>query len=166
MTASTAPETNEDGFTLIDMVVSMVIGGLLTTMIFNLFSTAMEVSELAAQPVADTIATQPALDALGKAVRNSPEQRASEDGKSLFILNQENEYVIWHLDEDGLSNGGRSFKGVEDVRFEEIDGVIQVALTTAGGEELTQNFYSRFPEPAEGESVFTDSFLTTHAPTH
>lgn len=165
MSEITNTDHNEDGFTLIDMVVSMVIGGLLTIMVFNLFNTGMRVSEMVAQPVAKTIATQPAIDALGKAVRNSPEHRLSEDGKALYVLNQENEYVIWHLDEDGLSNGSRSFKGVDDVRFEEVGGTIQASLFTEDGQEVTRSLYSRFPAVDPSQRVFTDTFMKTHAPT-
>jgi type II secretory pathway component PulJ len=161
----TATRNNEDGFTLIDMVVSMTIGGLLTIMIFNLFNTAMEVSEIAAKPVANTIATQSALDALGKAVRNSPEQRVTEDGSALYVLNQENEYTVWHIGDDGLSNGSRSYKDVKDVRFKQADGSIQAAFTTGDDTEITRSFRSRFPDIAEEKTVFTDTFLDSHAPT-
>lgn len=161
---TTTPST-EYGYTLIDMVVTMVIGGLLTIMIFNLFNTTMQVSEIVAQPVANTTATQSAMNALGKAVRNSPEQRVTEDGKALYILNQEIEYTVWHVSDDGLSNGSRTYKDVQNAHFEEVDGSIQAAFTTEDGTEVAQSFSSRFPEIGQGKNVFTDSFLDRHAPT-
>lgn len=156
---------DEEGFTLIDMVVSMVIGGLLTIMVFNLFNTAMEVSEVVAEPVNRTVATQSALTSLTKAVRNAREQRVTEDGKALYILNQENEYTVWRSSEEGLSNGSRTYSGVKSAHFEDIDGLIRVTLTTADDQTASRTLRSPFPTPSAGDRVFTDTFINTHLPT-
>lgn len=161
----TNTDVNEEGFTLIDMVVSMVIGGLLTIMVFNLFNTTMEVSEVVAEPVNKTIATHSALATLSKAVRSSPEQRATEDGDALYILNQENEYTVWRSGEEGLSNGNRTYSGVKSAHFEEIDGLIQVTLTTEDEQTVSRTLRSPFPTPSAGDRVFTETFINTHLPT-
>lgn len=161
----TNTDANEEGFTLIDMVVSMVIGGLLTIMIFNLFNTSMEVSEMVAEPVNKTIAFEAPLTALSKAVRDSPEQRVTEDGEALYILNQKNEYTVWRSGEEGLSNGSRTYNGVKSAHFEEIGGLIRVTLTTKDDQELSQTLRSPFPAPSGSDRVFTDTFLSTHLPT-
>ncbi|WP_294944633.1 type II secretion system protein J [uncultured Microbacterium sp.] len=165
MSETNITDDNEGGFTLIDMVVTMVIGGLLTIMTFNLLNIAREVSEIVAEPVTTTIATQTAMNSLGKAVRNSPDQRVTDDGTALYLLNQENEYTVWHMSEEGLTNGLRKFEDVKEARFEQADGVIRVALVAADGHETEQTIASRFPVASPSERVFTDSFLKKHAPT-
>lgn len=153
---------NEKGFTLLETVVGMVIFGLITTMVFNLFNTGLEVSKSAAEPVNDTIATQPAMNALSKAIRNSPDLRASDSGDALYLLNQEGEYTVWHLGEEGLTNGARTFKHIEEASFVEVDGLIQASFVTDDGYEADGTFGSRFTTT---ETVFTDSFLAAHPPT-
>ena len=152
----------EAGFTLIDMVVSMVIFGLFTTMVFNLFSTAMDASANAAQPVNDGIATQPAMSALGEAVRNSPDMQPTVDGDALFVLDQDAEYTVWRVTSEGLTNGVRTFRGVREVRFEDVDGLTVVSLTTKNGYTTLGTLNSRFPKI---ETMFTETFMASRAPT-
>lgn len=165
MSNSDTDTDSEAGFTLLEMVVTMGLFGALTIMVFNLFNTSMKVSEIVAEPVNKTVATHSALATLSKAVRNSPEQRATEDGDTLYILNQENEYTVWRSGEEGLSNGNRTYNGVKSAHFEEIDGLIQVTLTTADGETVSRTLRSPFPTPSAGDRVFTDTFINTHLPT-
>ena len=151
----------EAGFTLLEIVVGMVIFSLLTTMVFNLVTTAMDANKNAAQPVNESIATQPALTALGKAIRNSPDLRVSDSGGALYLLNQEGEYTVWHVGVEGLTNGLRTFQHIDEAVFEDVDGLIQASFTTDDGLEVHQSFDPRFPQT---ETIFTESFMAAHPP--
>lgn len=151
----------EAGFTLLEIVVGMVIFSLLTTMVFNLVTTAMDANKNAAQPVNESIATQPALTALGKAIRNSPDMQPTEDGDALFVLDQDGKYTVWRVTNEGLTNGLRTFKEVRESHFENVDGLILVSLTTMQGYTALSSVDSRFPKM---ETMFTETFMNAHMP--
>ncbi|PTT21731.1 hypothetical protein DBR36_03535 [Microbacterium sp. HMWF026] len=151
----------EAGFTLLEMVVTMGLFGALTIMVFNLFSTSMEVSKNAAQPVNDYIDAQPALDALSEAVRNSPDIQPAVGADALFVLDQERKYSVWRVTDAGLTNGLRTFKGVQEAQFEDIDGLTEVTLTTRSGFTTSARLGSRFPRT---ETMFSKAFMAAYMP--
>ncbi|MCM3615713.1 type II secretion system GspH family protein [Microbacterium enclense] len=161
MSNSDIDTESEAGFTLLEMVVTMGIFGALTIMVFNLLSTSMEVSKNAAQPVNDYIDAQPALDALSEAVRNSPDAQPTVEGDALFVLDQDNKYTVWRITEEGLTNGVRSFRGVREARFADVDGFTVVTMTAKSGFPTEVRLGSRFPET---ETMFTDSFMAVNKP--
>lgn len=160
MSNSDIDTDSEAGFTLLEMVVTMGLFGALTIMVFNLFSTSMEVSENAAQPVNHYIDAQPALDALSEAVRNSPDAQPTEEGDALFVLNQERKYTVWRVSDDGLTNGLKTFKGVSEAHFKKVDGLIKVDITTRSGTSAEATVASRLPQ---AETIFTKSFMAAKA---
>lgn len=161
MSNSDIDNDSEAGFTLLEMVVTMGLFGALTIMVFNMLSTSMEVSKNAAQPVNDHIDAQPALDALSEAVRNSPDVEPTAEGDALFVLDQEKKYTVWRVTEEGLTNGGRTFNGVLEVQFEDVDGFTEATITTKSGFTTEARLGSRFPQT---ETMFSKAFMAAHMP--
>ena len=152
---------SEAGFTLLEMVVTMGLFGALTIMVFNMLSTSMDVSQNAAQPVNDYIDAQPALDALSEAVRNSPDVEPTVGADALFVLDQDQKYSVWRVTDEGLTNGHRTFKGVQEAQFEEIEGLTEVTLITRSGFTTATRLGSRFPET---ETMFSKEFMAAYMP--
>jgi prepilin-type N-terminal cleavage/methylation domain-containing protein len=152
-----SPETNHDeaGFTLLEMTVTMSLFGMLTVMVFNLWNTASTVQANASASLDKSIDLQPALNAVAKEVRNSPESRISEDGETLYLLTQADVVTVWQVTANGLSNGTRTYEAVTEARFENVDGVIETTLIHESGAERSFATGSRF-EPSDESLTASD----------
>lgn len=144
------------GFTLIEVVVAMSLFGMLTMGVFQLFSTALDVQEVVTSSASQSGDSSRIFAEVGEDVRLSTETRVSESGEVLYVLSQENTVAIWEMTEEGLTNGSRTFDGVESVRFEKEGSLIGTTVTAADGSEESFTVGSRLPQPAEDKLTDTN----------
>jgi prepilin-type N-terminal cleavage/methylation domain-containing protein len=157
MLNSTQTDDTEAGFTLLEMTVTMSLFGMLTIMIFNLMNAGFKTQEFVTANVSNSGETTRALSAIGGDVRLSPEAHVSEDGEVLYLKTQSDNVVVWELTGNGLTNGARVFENVEQVHFEERDGLIKTTIELGDGTEESNSTGSRFE--ATGESTLTNGTL-------
>lgn len=149
-------DRDQEGFTLLEMIVTVCISRPLTMLIFNLFHTTIKTQEFVTDQSNRATAVYFPQRALEEAIRLSPEVRTNEDGSKLFVLGLENTYSTWSAGNGKLTNGSRSFANIEDARFEVEGGLVSITLTPKTGAPFTFSSGSRF-EPHK--PVLTDEVL-------
>ena len=149
--------TDEEGFTLIETAITVVMFSMFSIVAFGMVNTAIAVQEQAATRAEASLTSERAFDKLSEDVRLSPESRVSEDGDTLYLLTQEHDVLVWEQTEEGLvGSDGTIFDDVSEVTFEKFGRVIATTLGFESGEEVEGFSSSRFQL---GETTLTDSRL-------
>lgn len=92
---------DEEGFTLIEMVVAVVIFGMLTVLVFNLFSTSRTTTTNVQAGSTSIAEAQIATTQLAKKLRNATNAKVTDDGNRLDVENFDGTCTTWAY-KDGI----------------------------------------------------------------
>lgn len=172
---------DEAGLTLVEMVVAVVIFGLLTTLVFNLFQTSRETTKNVQAGSTSIAQAQTATSELAKKVRNATKAKISADGNRLDIENSDSTCTSWvfnggklyiqngpkandfstswlqRLPEASVPAGGRFFSGLTDgVAYTFISG------SDIGSKKMEGQSYMRLPSSVKTSVCFGDAPVVTN----
>lgn len=172
---------DEAGLTLVEMVVAVVIFGLLTTLVFNLFQTSRETTKNVQAGSTSIAQAQTATSELAKKVRNAAKVKISADGNRLDIENSDSTCTSWvfnggklyiqngpkandfstswlqRLPEASVPTGARFFSGLTDgVAYTFISG------SDIGSKKMEGQSYMRLPSSVTTSVCFGDAPVVTN----
>lgn len=137
---------DERGFTLIELVVSVAIFGLVAVLLGTMFMTSTKSFHTVASG-ADTLNTQTlAARKIEKDARNATEAHASEDGRSLTLTDASGSTTVWSMTDTGLSNGAYVAEGVTVAKFSASTRLVHFSLGEGAG-QLTRTVHPRLAPP-------------------
>lgn len=172
---------DEHGFTLLEMVVAVVIFGLLTTMVFNLFQTSQETTKNVQEGSTSIAQAQTATGELAKKIRNATKAKISTDGNRLDLENSDTSCTSWvfnggklyiengpqandfstswqqRLPEASVASGSRFFSGLtEGVSYSFLSG------TGVGAKKMEGQSFMRLPSAVQTSVCFGDAPVVTN----
>lgn len=170
---------DERGFTLLEMVIAVVIFGLLTTMIFNLFQTSRETTENVQSGSTSIAQAQTATGELAKKIRNASKVKVATNGNRLDLENSDGTCTSWvydsgklylhegstaavfanswkqRLPEASLTSTGRFFSELTDgVSYSFLSG------NGVGAKKMEGESYMRLPSASKTSICFGDAPVT------
>lgn len=134
---TTKRNRDESGFTFVELTVGMVIFGIISMLMFQVFDTTIKSEAQGRQLATENSASIAAQTVLNKAIRNSSVTHVPDDGKSLWLQNADGSLEHWFESKDGLTNGSLTIKGAHNVAFQRWFGGKIIYSFTAGRNEVS-----------------------------
>lgn len=121
---------DESGITLIELVVAMMIMGLVSIIIFNVFQSTNQTAATVQAGVTSLATTQTATHQIAKDIRNAKVLKVSSDGTRLDVEKADGTCSAWVYSDGGLySHSAANSATFSDSWFKSISGVSLVGST-------------------------------------
>jgi prepilin-type N-terminal cleavage/methylation domain-containing protein len=138
--------TDESGFTLIELVVTVTLFGLVAVILGNIFMNVTQSFHTVASGT-DTLNTRTLTAAkIEKAVRNSTKVYAADDGASLHVIDAEGADTVWRMSDRGLTNGSWVADGLTTASFSASTRLVHFTLGE-GNDAITKTVHPRLAPP-------------------